>query len=169
MKTITYTLTTNIVADSEPPEVIDKTLITTVDVLEVDIDATLGADNTLLSKWDATAYADMLAKMKGIKTNKAYKAYQDASRVDITYMGTTFQADDFSQMMIARVLSAGAVPLDFYWLDVTNTKTIMTFADLQGLSLDILTRGQLEFDVFQTLKSDIDACTTINKLEAVIV
>lgn len=95
-------------------------------------------------------------------------AYNNANQLDISYMSTTFQADKNSQDLIVSVLSAGSVPDGFYWLDKANSKVAMTYAELQGLSATILTRNQLNFDKYQTLKAQVKAATTQAELDAVI-
>jgi len=57
---ITYTLKTNI----EEGRVIDESLVTSARVPEEEIEALLGEDNQLLSKWDNDEYDRMQIKME---------------------------------------------------------------------------------------------------------
>ena len=57
---ITYTLKTNI----EEGRVIDESLVTSARVSEEEIEALLGEDNQLLSKWDDDEYDRMQVKME---------------------------------------------------------------------------------------------------------
>jgi len=87
----------------------------------------------------------------------------------ISCMGTTFQADQASQDLIASVLTAagGALPAGFAWYDVNNAPVTMTFAQLQGLAASILGRGQPLFIHKQTQKTAIRAATAVAQVQAV--
>lgn len=103
------------------------------------------------------------AKLKEID-----KAYQEANVQDIDYMNTQFQADEYSQKLIVSSLSAGAVPTGFYWLDASNNKVPMTYADLQGLSSAILVRNQANFDKRTALKIQARNAKTKEELENIV-
>jgi len=96
-------------------------------------------------------------------------SYAEAVTTPISYMGTTFQADQASQDLIASVLTAagGALPAGFAWYDVNNAPVTMTFAELQGLAASILGRGQPLFIHKQTQKAAIRAASTVAQVQAV--
>jgi len=96
-------------------------------------------------------------------------SYTTAVTAPIAYMGTTFQADQASQDLIASVLTAagGALPAGFAWYDVNNAPVTMTFAQLQGLAASILGRGQPLFIHKQTQKAAIRAASTVAQVQAV--
>ena len=96
-------------------------------------------------------------------------AYDVANELDIDYMSTTFQADKYSQNLVVSVLSAGSVTSGFFWVDKFNNQVAMTYAELQGLSGVILTRNQINFVEYQTLKSQTNAATTVAELDAILV
>jgi len=81
----------------------------------------------------------------------------------ILYKNHTFQVSQ----NIQNALSAGAVPSGFYWLDIDNVKVPMTFKELQGLALAILTEEQALFDKRQTLKTAVNAAKTEAELLAI--
>lgn len=96
-------------------------------------------------------------------------AYAAASGAPIAYMGTTFQADEASQALVAAVLTAsgGMLPAGFTWYDVNNVAQPMTFAALQGLAGSILMRGQPLFVHKQTQKAAIRAASSVAQVQAV--
>ena len=84
-------------------------------------------------------------------------SYKVVIQADIDYLGTTFNADNSTQLLIVKVLSAGQVPDGFFWQDITNTQILMTYEQVQGFSAAILVRGQLAFVKLQELKTAIRA------------
>jgi hypothetical protein len=106
-------------------------------------------------------------KVVANKIKELESDYISKNQVPIEYMGTTFQADYKSQDIISRVLTAGSVPADFYWLDITNAKIPMTYAQLQGLAMALLERNQVNFDNLQTQKSAINKATTVEQVQAI--
>lgn len=95
--------------------------------------------------------------------------YKSMVSANADYMGTTFQADEESQTLIVKVLTSlgGASPAGFGWYDINNTKKLMTFAELQGLSGLLLMRGQPLFDIRQARKAEIRLATTIAEINAI--
>jgi hypothetical protein len=93
--------------------------------------------------------------------------YISKNQVPIEYMGTTFQAEYKSQDIISRTLTAGSVPANFYWLDITNAKIPMTYAQLQGLAMAVLERNQVNFDSLQTQKKAVNAATTVEQVKSI--
>jgi hypothetical protein len=106
-----------------------------------------------------------LAQAKAAKLTEVTEAYNNSNQAPIAYMDTTFQADYKSQDMISRALSAGSVPSDFYWLDTTNKKVPMTYAQLQGLAVLLLERNQANFDNLQAKKATINTATTVEQVQ----
>ena len=100
----------------------------------------------------------------GIKILKLKEEYRKANSFDISYVNTTFQADKSSIDTISSILAGGAVPPNFYFLDTLNKKVPMTFKQLQGLNLAIISRKQANFDIYQTNKTLIKNAKTDVKL-----
>ena len=102
--------------------------------------------------------------------DKVYKTYLTAQTADVSYMGTTFQADADSQSILNHAITAlnGSVPEGFYWVDVANNKVSMTFVQLQGLASAMMTQGWSAFQELQAKKATIDASTTIVEVQAVV-
>ena len=96
-------------------------------------------------------------------------SYEAANTEPIPYMGTTFQADQDSQNLIASVITAcgGALPAGFVWYDTNNSPVPMTFVQLQGLAASILMRGQPLFNKKQQLKASIRDASTVAQVEAI--
>jgi len=111
--------------------------------------------------------AFLLEQAKIVKGAEIQAGYDYANALPIDYMATTFQADKDSQDLVVSVLSAGAVPDGFYWLDILNNKVTMTYADLQGLSQALLMRGQINFATRLALKTANKVATTVLEVEAV--
>lgn len=101
-----------------------------------------------------------LETTKMLKIAEVTEAYNTANQLPIEYMGTTFQADYKSQDLLAKVLAAGSVPAEFYWLDSTNIKIPMTYEQLQGLVLLLIERNQTNFNNLQMQKADINETTS---------
>lgn len=94
-------------------------------------------------------------------------SYQSAIQQPVGYMGTTFQADDDSQSVLAKSLVAGSVPDGFFWLDVSNTPVQMTYPQLQGLAAAMLAQGQTAFAKKTTLKQQIRAAETVAAVQTI--
>ena len=112
--------------------------------------------------------APTFTQLRTAKKQEIYGAYNNANQLDIAYMTTTFQADKKSQDLIVSVLSAGSVPTGFFWLDKTNNQVAMTYAQLQGLSGAILSRGQTNFAKLQGLKAKAKLAKTQTALKKVV-
>jgi len=99
--------------------------------------------------------------------DSTYEALEHAS---IAYMGTTFQADEYSQDLIAKTLVAlgGATPANLGWWDVSNTRVLMTNAQLQGLGQTIFARNQPLYINKQTKKAAIRAALTVAEVGAIV-
>lgn len=94
-------------------------------------------------------------------------AYNAAIQVPVSYMSTTFQADNGSQDRLTGSLVAGTVPAGFYWLDANNVQVGMTFAQLQGLASVMLVQDQAAFTKLQGYKTEVRAATSIAAVKAV--
>lgn len=97
-------------------------------------------------------------------------AYDAAIGAHITHMGTSFQADAASRVILSESLTAlgGTTPVGFYWCDVNNTKIPMTNAGLQGLAAAMFARGLPLFDQKQLRKAAIRAATTAAQVQAIV-
>lgn len=95
-------------------------------------------------------------------------AHSAAIQRPVPYLGTLFQADDASQIVLTKVLVAGVVPDGFFWLDASNAPVTMTFAQLQGLAAAMLTQGQAAFAKLQQLKSAVREAVTVDAVAAVV-
>jgi hypothetical protein len=125
--------------------------------IEIDIDGNI------------TEHDDAPITLEQAKTSKlaeVTEAYNYSNQNNIEYMGATFQADYKSQDMLSKVLAVGAVPSDFYWLDITNAKVPMTYTQLQGLAVLLLERNQVNFNNLQTQKISINTAITVEQVQS---
>jgi hypothetical protein len=128
--------------------------------IEIDI------DGNITEHADAPIVPITLEQSQYTKLAEVTEAYNASNQNNIAYMGTTFQADYKSQDMISKVLTVGAVPSDFYWLDISNIKVPMTYSQLQGLAVLLLERNQVNFDNLQAQKISINTATTVSKVQS---
>lgn len=135
---------------------------------------TLAAFQSAIDAWNALTpppktEAELLAEAKEARIEVMEAAYQQSVGADISYLGSTFQADADSQALIAAVLTAsgGTLPQGFVWYDKLNLPVPMSLPTLQGLAGAILMRGQPLFERKQARKASIRAATTIAEVEAV--
>jgi hypothetical protein len=112
--------------------------------------------------------APTLPEAKATKITQLTQAYSTAIQQPVSYMSTTFQADQSSQDVLTKSLVAGSVPTGFYWMDSANAKVTMTFVQLQGLAGAMLIQGQLAFDKLQTKKAAVNDSTTKTQVAAVV-
>lgn len=96
-------------------------------------------------------------------------AFDSANQLPITYLNTTFQADDYSAGLLAKTITLlGATgTTSVTWWDSTNTGVSMTLAQLVGLGASIFARGQGLFARKQVQKAAIRAATTIQQVETI--
>lgn len=96
--------------------------------------------------------------------------YSVQSESAIVYMGTVFQADKESQVLIAHVLiaSGGVLPPGFVWYDGSNQPVVMSYTQLQGLAAAILQRGQPLFIQKQDKKAQIRNATDITTITGIV-
>ncbi len=111
----------------------------------------------------------MLEEAKTLRVEYLRSMYEQEITSNVAYMNTEFQADEYSQDLITKTLTAagGTLPADFFWLDAFNNPVPMTYADLQGLAATILQRGQAAFAKYQDLKAQVLAATTLEAVEAI--
>jgi hypothetical protein len=119
-------------------------------------------------KWSGAEWIIDLVQAQAAQVAKIEASYQSAIQADIDYLGATFNADNSSQLLLVKVLSASQVPAGFFWQDVINAQIPMTHVQLQGFSETILIRGQLAFVKLQTLKSEIRAALDINAIQQIV-
>lgn len=96
-------------------------------------------------------------------------SYTSANTQPISYMNTTFQADDYSVNLLnqtIQIMTSTSTP-NLTWWDSNNNGVAMTLAQLVGLGAEIFSRGQTLFTHKQTQKSAIRAATTNAAVEAI--
>jgi hypothetical protein len=131
----------------------------------------LPAGSVLITLAEADAIRNpplTLDQAKAKQTADLYVPYSAAIQADIDYLGTTFNADDSTQLLIVKVLSAGQVPAGFFWQDITNAQIPMTYAQVQGFAGTILVRAQAAFVRLQNLKAQIMAATTVAAVNLIV-
>lgn len=112
-----------------------------------------------------------LTTLKTEKIAQIDAAYNAAIQQDISYMGTTFQADEDSQSILTKTLvtlnGAGSAPADWAWKDANNNMVPMTLAETNGLAMAMLARGWPEFQLRDARKKAVAAATTDAEVAAV--
>jgi len=112
-----------------------------------------------------------LATSKADKITELEAAYQTAIQQDVSYMGTTFQADIDSQDILTKTLTtlngAGAAPSGTYWKDKSNVRVPMTLAELNGLAMAMWVQGQTWFTHLSDKKDAVTAATDAATVNAV--
>jgi len=111
--------------------------------------------------------AATLSSAKTQKTNDLNAAYQSVLYADIQYNDKTYAATADRQELLSQVLAPGSVPAGMFWTDVTGAEISMTFADLQGLGLAMLTRGVTAKSNLNTKLAAVQAATTQAEVDAI--
>ena len=98
-------------------------------------------------------------------------SYQAALQAPVAYMGTTFDADAQSQIVVAHAMVVygveGATPAGFYFADSNGGKVLMTLTQLQGLGSAIANNYLPVFQKWTDLKAQVMAATTLAEVQAV--
>lgn len=117
--------------------------------------------------WQNGGWVYVESQTSTLKTEKIAQidaAYNAAIQQDISYMGTTFQADEDSQSILTKTLvtlnGAGSAPADWAWKDANNNMVPMTLAETNGLAMAMLARGWPEFQLRDARKKAVAAATT---------
>jgi len=125
-----------------------------------------------LSYGDVMVALNGLASVQQTQIQTLQTAYQAALQVPIAYMGTTFEADASSQIVVAHSITVytveGATPPGFYFVDTNNNQVPMTLAQLQGLGSAIAASYWTVFQKWTTLKAQVLAATTLAEVQAVV-
>lgn len=112
-----------------------------------------------------------LATAKAAQLALIDAAYDAASQAPVSYMGTVFQADEISQRIMGRTISAvplgSNLPSGFAWFDANNNPVPMTCAQLQGLAAAVLAQAFPLFQHKQAQKAAIRAATTVAAVQSI--
>ena len=111
-----------------------------------------------------------LASAQAVQLGLMDSSYDSANQLPIAYIGTTFQADNYSVNLMnqtIQIMTTTSTP-SLTWWDANNTGVAMTLAQLVALGASIFTRGQTLFTHKQTQKAAIRAATTVADVEAVV-
>lgn len=119
--------------------------------------------------WTPSASIDaiILANAKADKLVELQTSFDADVYADIVYNSITFVADEAAQLYLAKALSVGSVPAGMFWRDVNGTQQSMTFADLQGLGLEIMTRTLAAESNMDTKKAAVNAATSVSEVDAI--
>jgi len=114
-----------------------------------------------------TPYVKPLATAQAEKFAELQAAYDATIYANIEYLDAMFQADEYSQQVLVKSLSGGALYAPDFWQDAANVIHAVTFAELQGLSGAMLARGKAAFIQLQTRKQQVRSAITTAEVEAV--
>jgi len=115
-----------------------------------------------------TPYIPTLPELAATKVAQLTAAYQTAIQQPVTYMGTTFQADDASRASITEAVAPDPLPDGYEWLDANNVFVPMTSAQLQSLAAVMRKQVQVAFVKLQERKAAVRAATTVAQIGAVV-
>lgn len=117
----------------------------------------------------ATPPPPTLSQAQAAQLELLNAAYNVAIQQEVSYLGTTFQADIVSQDTLNKVLVAAnvSVPNGFYWVDANNNQVSLNYVQLQGLAAVMLAQGWTAFQHLQTQKAAVRAATTVKKVQAI--
>lgn len=120
--------------------------------------------------WTSNAIADqVILPAKRAKKIAQFTAQATAENLaNIDYMGHTWRADSSSQALLAQVLAIGSVPEGMYWRDSSGTPRAMSYSDLQGLGLAILTHGLAADNNLMTKTAAVVAAATAAEIDAIV-
>lgn len=121
---------------------------------------------------------DVLLALKGLDYFKVTQietlavSYQAALQAPVGYMGTTFDADAQSQIIVAHAMVVygveGVTPEGFYFADSNGSKVPMTLAQLQGLGSAIAENYLPVFQHWIDLKAQVIAAHNLADIKAVV-
>jgi hypothetical protein len=121
---------------------------------------------------DQLLSAAQAAQSAAIDSSYAKAVQQSVSFKTADGVTQTFQSDTESQTVLMQAVQgytmAGSVPVGFYWKCADNTLVPFSLADLEGLYGTILAQGWAAFQKRTTLKSQINAATTVDAVQAII-
>jgi len=137
------------------------------------IDLTLHPTANIGDTWSGTAFIKPAKDLNTVKTERIdlmNTTYETLEHAPISYMATTFQADDASVKLMSYVLAAqgGTAPTGFAWYDSANAAITMTNAQFQGLASAIYLRNRPLYINKQTKKAAIRAALTVAAVEAIV-
>ena len=126
--------------------------------------------------WNGTVFAPpvkpvpTLSEAQAARIDLMNTTYETLEHAPISYMATTFQADDASVKLMSYVLAAqgGTAPTGFAWYDSANAAITMTNAQFQGLASAIYLRNRPLYINKQTKKAAIRAALTVAAVEAIV-
>ena len=120
--------------------------------------------------WTSNAIADqVIVPAKRAKKIEQFTAQATAANfANIDYLGHTWRADSASQTLLAQVLAIGSVPEGMYWRDSSGTPRTMSYSDLQGLGLAILTRGLAADNNLMIKTAAVNAAATAAAIDAIV-
>lgn len=112
-----------------------------------------------------------LVDLKKRQMDSLDAAYKAASTSNITYNGSSFQADAQSERLLQSAVivytAEGAVPNGFFWQAADNTAVSVKLSDLQTLLAEIVARRWNNFQHLQTLKGKVEDANTLEDVTAV--
>ena len=89
---------------------------------------------------------------------------EDLKSLTITYDETVYQADDYSIDQMIKTLGHSSLPSNFYWLDSSNNKVVLTKENLQDLANAAIEARFNLFNTYQDARIRINAATELSEL-----
>lgn len=124
-----------------------------------------------LALGNTPAAAQSLEEVQADKKAEINNARQTALDAGVTYNDHVFDSDATAIANVnatLTILQNGAtLPTGFTWRTKDNTDVPFTLADLQGLAAALFTASNTAYTKSWTLKTQIDAATTIDAVNAI--
>ena len=96
--------------------------------------------------------------------------YAIQNAANIPYLGTYFQADVGSTLLMSQVLTtltaSGGIN-GITWFDINNNPVSMSYSEFANLCASLLIRGQILFSTAQAKKATVRAATTVAAVQTI--
>jgi hypothetical protein len=103
---------------------------------------------------------DTLAQLFAKKTD-----FEEGSKsLTVTYDDVVYQADDHSIDQMIKTLGHSSLPSNFYWLDSSNNKVVLTKEKLQDLADSAIEARFNLFNIYQDARVRVNAATEFSEL-----
>lgn len=126
-----------------------------------------------VEEWQAMHPAP-LPTLEEVKTNKIaeFKALRDSEEIaDIEYNGNIYDYDDKARerLQIARqsIADSGVEGASIVWTTADNQRVVLTVQDFAGINTAVAYRSNVLHIKYNELKAQINACTTVEEVEAI--
>lgn len=101
---------------------------------------------------------------QGQLIGRKWKFEDDVKSLIVTYDDILYQADGHSIDQMIKTLGHSSLPSNFYWLDSSNNKVVLTKENLQGLADAAIEARFNIFNIYQDARTRINAAPDLSEL-----